>query len=149
MLLGVGQASNRSGDADGFVAEGGKAGDDVLLGVKVHVGAGGSGSALAIVEEVGCAGMVADEHEASAAEVACLGKHDGEGETYGHGRIDGVAALLEDCKPGVRCVMVNRDDHGMTLMRFRGSGLLRGEGESRCEHGACDEGSDGLDGGEH
>ena len=52
-LLGVGEAGDGSGDADGFVAGCGEALDDVLVLVEVHVGGGGGGGALAIVEEVG------------------------------------------------------------------------------------------------
>jgi hypothetical protein len=57
--------------------------------------------------------MVADEHEASAANVACGGIDDGQGEAYGYGCVDGVAALLEDFYPGVGGVVLDGDDHGV------------------------------------
>ncbi len=58
-----------------------------------------------------------DEHEAAAADVARLRQHDGQGEAHGHGRVDGVAARAEDFDPGVRGVVVDRDDY-----RVRGVG---------------------------
>src|SRR6202011_5035834 len=68
-LLGVDQAGDGAGDRDGFRAEGGEAGDYVLLGGKVQVGGGGRGRLLGVVEEVSQTGVQADEHEASAAQV--------------------------------------------------------------------------------
>jgi hypothetical protein len=55
--------------------------------------------------------FVADEHEASATEVAGEGVDDGESETYGYGCVDGVAALLEDGDAGVGRVVLDADDH--------------------------------------
>ncbi len=96
MLLRVGEAGDGAGDSAGLVADEGHAGDDVALGVEVHVAAGGGGGLFAVVEEVGFAVLVADEHEAAAADVAGRGIDDGEGEANGDGGVDGVAALLED-----------------------------------------------------
>ena len=43
---------------------------------------------------------------------AC-GEDDGEGEAYGYGCVDGVAAVLEDFDAGVGGVVVDADDHGV------------------------------------
>ena len=55
VLLRVGEAGDGAGDAGGFVADEGHAGDDVALGVEVHVAGGGGGGLFAVVEEVGLA----------------------------------------------------------------------------------------------
>ena len=94
VLLRVGEAGDGAGDSAGFVADERHAGDDVALRVEVHVAGGGGGGLFAVVEEVGLAVLVADEHEASSAEVAGEGIDDGEGEVDGDGCVDGVAALL-------------------------------------------------------
>ena len=86
--------------------------------VEVHVGGGGGGGLLAVVDEVGVAGVHADEHEAAAAEVAGLGKDDGEGEPDGDGRVDRIAAGLQDFDAGVGGVVVDADHHG--VLRGRG-----------------------------
>ena len=135
MLLRVGEAGDGAGDSAGFVADEGHAGDDVALGVEVHVAGGGGGGLLAVVEEVGLAVLVADEHEASSAEVAGEGVDDGEGEADGDGCVDGVAALLEDFDAGVGGVVLDGDDHGVLGAGglfgagCLGSGLARASGE--------------------
>ena len=53
VLLGVGEAGDGAGDSGGEVADEGYAGDDVALGVEVHVAGGGGGGLFAVVEEVG------------------------------------------------------------------------------------------------
>ena len=113
VFLGVDEAGDGAGDAGGLVADGGEVGDDVLLGVEVHVPGGGGGGFFAVVEEVGFAGGAADEHEAAAAEVAGGGVDDGEGEADGDGGVDGVAAGFEDGEAGVGGVVVDGDDHGV------------------------------------
>src|ERR1700679_987277 len=111
MFLGVGEARYGAGDAAGLVADEGHAGDDVALGVEVHVARGGGWGFFAVVEEVSFALVVADEHEASAADVACGGIDDGESEADGYGCVDGVAALLEDFDAGVGGVVLGGGDH--------------------------------------
>ena len=113
MFLRVGEAGDGAGNSAGFVADEGHAGDDVALGVEVHVAGGGGGGLFAVVEEVGFAVLVADEHEAAAADVAGCGIDDGEGEAYGYGCVDGVAALFEDFDAGVGGVVLDGDDHGV------------------------------------
>ena len=113
VFLRVGEAGDGAGDSAGLVADEGHAGDDVALGVEVHVAGGGGGGFFAVVEEVGLAGVVADEHEAAAADVSCGGVDDGEGEADGYGGVDGVAALLEDFDAGVGGVVLDGDDHGV------------------------------------
>ena len=113
VLLRVGEAGDGAGDSAGLVADERHAGDDVALGVEVHVAAGGGGGLFAVVEEVGFAVLVADEHEAAAADVAGCGVDDGEGEADGYGCVDGVAALFEDGDAGVGGVVLDGDDHGV------------------------------------
>ena len=113
MLLRVGDAGDGAGNSAGLVADERHAGDDVALRVEVHVAGGGGGGLLAVVEEVGFAVLVADEHEASSADVAGAGVDDGEGEVDGDGGVDGVAALLEDLDAGVGGVVLDGDDHGV------------------------------------
>ncbi len=103
----------------------GELGDDVALGVEVHVGAGCGGGLFAVVEEDRAAvleggvfsdaagGCGADEHEAAATDVAGGGVDDGEGKANGYGGVDGVAALVEDFYAGVGGVVVDGDDHGV------------------------------------
>ena len=125
VLLRVGDAGYGAGDSAGFVADEGHAGDDVALGVEVHVAGGGGGSLFAVVEEVGFAVFVADEHEAAAAEVSCEGIDDGEGEVHGYGGVDGVAALFEDFDAGVGGVVLDGDHHGVPgAGGFFGGGCL-------------------------
>ena len=77
---------------------------------------------------------VADEHEASAADVASLGIDDGEGEAYGYGCVDGVAALLEDGDAGVGGVVVDGDDHRVLgADGFVGLGGEGDGGERECD----------------
>ncbi len=141
VLLGVDETGDGAGDSAGLVADGGEAGDDIFIGVEVHVGGSGGGGLFAVVEEMGLALVVADEHEASATEIAGEGIDDSEGEAYGHGRVDGVAALLEDGYAGVGGVVVDGDDHGVGgaggFVGLSSGGEWR-EGERGCEQ----EGSD-------
>ncbi len=113
------------GTPAGLVAGGRHAGDDVAVGVEVHVAGGGGGSLLAVVEEVGAAVLVADEHEAASSEISGEGVGDGEGEVDRHGGVDGVAALLEDLEARVGGVVLDGDDHGV---RGAGGGALGEEG---------------------
>ena len=133
--VGEGEAGDGARDAGGEVALGGAAGGDVAGGVEVHVAGGGGGGFFAVVEEVWFAVMVADEHEAAAAEVAGLRVDDGEGEGHGDGGVDGVAALLEDLDAGVGGVVLDGDDHG----------VAGGDGEVGWKLGGCGEGGEESD----
>ncbi len=113
VLLRVGEAGDSAGNSAGLVADERHAGDDVALGVEVHVASGGGGSPFTVVEEVSFAVLVADEHEAAAADVSGKRVDDGEGEAYGYGCVDGVAALLEDGDAGVGGVVLDGDYHGV------------------------------------
>jgi hypothetical protein len=113
VFLRVGEAGDGAGNSAGLVADEGHAGDDVALGVEVHVAGSGGRSFFAVVEEVGFAAAVADEHEASATEVSSEGIDDGEGEVDGYGCVDGVAALFEDGDACVGGVVLDGDDHGV------------------------------------
>jgi hypothetical protein len=55
--------------------------------------------------------LVADEHEAAAADVSGCGIDDGEGEAYGYGGIYCVAALFQDGYSGAGGVVVDAYDH--------------------------------------
>ena len=57
--------------------------------------------------------LVADEHEAAAADVASRGIDDREGESYGDGCVDCVAAFFEDLDASVGGVVLDGDDHGV------------------------------------
>ncbi len=138
VFLGVDEAFDGAGDANGFIAESRKAGDYVALGVEVHVAGGGEGGALAEVEEVGFAMGGADHHEAAATEVPGAGPDDGESEAYGYGGVDGVAALLEDGEAGVGGFVMDGDYGGVA---FGGRG-----GERGAEEGRREERGDGLRG---
>ncbi len=113
MLLRVGEAGNGAGDAARLVADERHIRDYVSLGVEVHVACGSGGGLFAVVDEMGLAAVVADEHEATATDVACCGIDNGEGEADGRGCIDGVAALLQDSEACIGGVMVDGDDHGV------------------------------------
>ena len=123
----------------------------------VHVGAGGGGGLLAVVQEGGlavaegglshAAGTAgADEHEAATADIAGGREDDGEGETDGYGCVDGIAAGTEDFDAGVGGVVVDADDHGVVGAdgwdggQWRGLGLRArlGRGrESRHRYSHC------------
>ena len=90
---------------------------------------------------MGFAVVVADEHEAAAAEVSSCGVDDGEGKADGDGCVDGVAALLQDGKAGVGGVVVDGDDHGV-FGADRLVGLLR-EGGVGSEEGGNQSSGDG------
>ena len=124
VLLGVGESGDGAGDAGGEVANEGASGDDVAVGVEVHVARGCGGGLFAVVEEVGFAVVVADEHESATANVSGRGIDDGQGEAYGYGCVYGVATLFEDGEAGVGGVVVDGDDHGVF-----GAGGLVGCGE--------------------
>ena len=136
VLLRIGEAGDGAGDADGLVAEGRLPGDDIAVRVEIHVGGGSGRGLLAIVDEMGVAGVHADEHEASAADIAGLGEDDGEGETDGDGRVHRVAAGLEDFDAGVGGRVMDADHHRVLGERRRrtddGVGVGRGR---RCEAG--------------
>ena len=124
------------GDARGFGAYRGHSGDDVALRVQVHVRGGGSGSFLAVVEELRLAvGKLLrsgpDQHEAAAADIAGIGVNNGERKPHSDGRVDGVATLLQDLDAGVGSVGLDADDHGMRLAhRCDLAGALRGDAGS-------------------
>lgn len=113
MFLRVGQAGDGAGDSAGLVADERHAGDDVAFRVEVHVARGGCGGLFTVVEEVSFAAVVADEHEASAADVSGCRVDDGESKADGYGCVDCVAALLEDGYAGVGGVVLDGDDHGV------------------------------------
>jgi len=113
VFLCVGKTGNRAGDSTGFVADERHVRDYIALGVEVHVAGGGGGGLFAVVDEVGFAAVVADEHEAAAAYVSGCGVDDGEGKADGHGCVDRVTALLEDGEACVGGVVVDGDDHGV------------------------------------
>ncbi len=153
VLLRVHETGDRAGDSAGEVAAGGEAGDDVALGIEVHVGGGCGGGFFAVVEEVGLAGFGADEHEASAAEVSGTGEDDGEGKSDGYRGVNGVAALLEDGDAGVGGVVLAGDDHGVfgaggLLCHVGGLGRGRLGEDYRCgeQGGGTEYGGDGLPG---
>jgi hypothetical protein len=95
--------------------------------------------AAAGVDEVGVTGLHADEHEASAADVAGLGEDDGEREADRDGRVHGIAAGLQDLDAGVGGVVVDADHHRV----FGGGGRRADDGVgvghvgSRCCLGRC------------
>ena len=69
--------------------------------------------------------MVADEHEAAAADVSGCGIDDGKGETDGYGCVNGVAAGFEDFDAGIGGVVLDGDDHRVLgARRFFGGGCL-------------------------
>ena len=97
------------------VADDAGVGDDIALGVEVHVGGGGERRFLAVVDEDVFAGVLVDEHESAAADVAGKRVDDGEREADGDGSIDGVAAFLQDLNAGVGGEVMDGDDHGVRL----------------------------------
>ncbi len=113
VLLRVGEASDGAGDTAGLIADEGHVWNDIALGVEVHVAAGGCGGFFAVVEEVCFAVLVADEHKATAADIAREGVNDRESKADGHGCVDGVASLLEDLDAGVGGVVMDGDDYGV------------------------------------
>ena len=70
------------------------------------------------------------------------GIDDGEGEAYGYGCVDGVAALFEDFDAGVGGVVLDGDDHRvLSADRFFGRWLGSGLGCKCCgENGEFDRG---------
>ena len=139
MFLRVGEAGYRAGDSAGLVADQRHAGDDVALGVEVHVAAGCGWGFFAVVKKVGFAVAVADEHKSASADVAGRGIDDGKSEAYGYGCVDCVATLLEDFDAGVGGVVLDGDDHGVL-----GADGLFGDGSCLgCEGGGEESEFDG------
>src|SRR6185436_12114103 len=64
------EAGDGAGDADGFVADGREFRDDFALGIDVHVARGRERRPFAIIDRLGAAVRVADQHEAAAATAA-------------------------------------------------------------------------------
>ena len=151
ILLGEREAGDRSRDTDGFVSE--KAGvlDDVALRVEVHVGGCGGGSFFAVVEEVHCAVGHADEHEASAAQVAGFREDDGQCKAGGNGRVDGVAAGFHHVDARLRGQFVRAHDHRMLGVVGPQSGRIGSRAEpeqaagksTACGGSACEWGAFG------
>lgn len=144
MSLGVGEAGYGAGNSAGLVADERHAGNDVALGVEVHVAGGGGGCLLAVVEEVRLAMLIADEHEAASAEVAGEGVDDGKGEVYGDGCVDGVAALFKDGEAGVGGIVFDGDDHGVGGAGGFEIGLLGEEGGGWKEAGGAEKGGNRM-----
>ena len=119
MLLRIGEACNRAGDSAGFVTDERHSGNYVAFGVEVHVAAGGCWGFFAVVEKVGLAVFVADEHETAATDVSRCRVDDGQCEAHGYGSVDCVATLFQDCYTSVGGVVMDADDHGV----WRASGF--------------------------
>ena len=113
VLLRVGEAGDGAGDSAGLVADERHSGDDVAFCVEVHVAGGCGRSLFAVVEEVGFAMLVADEHEAAAADISGCGVHDRERKAHGYGSVYCVAALFQDGYAGIGGIVMNADDHGV------------------------------------
>ena len=159
--LRVDEAGDGAGNAGGAIADGRGVGDDVAGGVEVHVAGGGCGGFFAVVEEVGVEGTAAaavacvdaEEHEATAAEVASLRVSDGEGEGGGDGGVYGVAALAENGEAGVGGVVLDGDDHGVLGLDGEVGGIVvgrslgvqeRSDGEEEWRGDAGEDGQGGL-----
>ncbi len=111
--LRIHQAGDRARRGDGAVAENARVGNHVAACVEIHVLGGGQRSFFAVVEKDGFAGVVADEHEAAAAEVACGGMDHGESKTRGHRGVNGVAALLKNAKTRIGSQMMHAHHHAV------------------------------------
>ena len=163
------EAGDRARDPDGKSADGAGVGDDVAGGVEVHVGGRGERSLLAVVNENVFTGVLVDEHESSAAEVAGERVDHGESEADGDRGVDGVAAGLQNSNAGVSGEVMHGDDHGVrradrlvVLEQERGLGgvgcgilrRLRGlrgqrQGHSEEKSGESEEGADSFAMGSH
>ena len=106
------ETAGGAGDAGGAPAGERVAGGVAVL-VEIHVAGSGEGGAFAEVDEGGAAVGETDEHEAAAAEIAGAGVGDGEGKAHRCGRIDGVAAGLQNGHAGVGGVRFAGDHHGL------------------------------------
>ena len=117
LFFGVDEASDRAGDADGSVSDDARFfagfGEDVALGIEIHVFGGGGGRFFAEVDEVSFAVGVAQEQKSASAKVSGLGMDDGEREAGGDGGIDGVASRAQHLDSGARGELVNAGDDGM------------------------------------
>ncbi len=85
---------------------------------------GGEGSFLAVIDEGGLAGVIADQHESAAAQVAGGGMDDGQRKSGGDGGVDRVAALLQDLDTGIGREVMHADHHAVA----RADGLAFGVG---------------------
>ena len=80
----------------------------------VHVASGFSWRYFAVIKESGLAAGKADQHKSAATDVARGGFDDGERECYGDGRVDSVAASLQDLDSSLRAEFLISSDHTMT-----------------------------------
>ena len=132
-------AFDRAGHAHGAIAEQAHALDHLALVVEIHVFRCRERRPFAVVEEIGLAVHI-DRHETAAADIARLGIGYGERERDRRGRVDSVAALLEDLLGRVgaelirdrdgRCGKHNRLRRRRSL-RERGNGIETADGDGR------------------
>src|SRR6267154_3507476 len=111
---GKSEAGDRARYGDGFVTDNGGFFVELAVFADVHVARGFTWCNLTVIEEGGLAVREANQHEAAAAYIARSGLDDGEGERHGDGRIDCVAAALEDFNSRFRAKFFVGGNHAMT-----------------------------------
>ena len=133
-------AFDRAGHAHGAIADQAHALDHLALIVEIHGFCRRERRPFAVIEEIGLAVHV-ERHETAAADIAGLGIGDGERERDRRGRVDSVAAFLEDLLGRVGAELVrDRDgrcsEHGR-LRRRRSSSAKAGMASRAAEgHGS-------------
>ena len=119
LLHGIGHAGHGAGDAHGTAAGGAGAADhgEALLGLVVDHGPvvllGERGRGLTEVDELHVAVLVAQGHEAAAADTGGLGLSDGDSEGNRRRRVNRVATLLQDLEAGLGRPGGTSRDHGV------------------------------------
>ncbi len=140
VFLRVCQTGDCAGNAAGLCANRGHLRDHVPLGIEIHVRACGGRRLFAVVEEVRLtvrqlARRRTDQHESAAADVAGNRMNHRQGEADSHGCVDSVAAFAEDFHAGVRCIVMDADNHRVLRMnRTHWSGRRRGLRGNLCSH---------------
>src|SRR6185437_13431583 len=120
------EAKRRSRHADREIAARAASGDHRARGVEIHGLGRGERRLLAKIDEVVAPVGEMDEHEAAAAEIAAAWVDDGKRIADGDGRIDGVAALLQDFRPDLRGEPLRRYHHAVLRLDGRRRGGWRG-----------------------
>jgi hypothetical protein len=106
-------AHHGAGHADRLVAMDGKAGDDIAVGVQIHVGAGGRRRFFAEVDKGVLAVGEMDSGEAAAANIAAAGMHHRERIAHRHRGIDRVAARGQDFRARLGGVALGAHRHAI------------------------------------
>ncbi len=109
----------------------------IPVGADVHIAACLTRSRFAEIEEVRRAVRLANQHEAAAAQIARDGMRDGERKAHGDSGIDGISALLQNCKTDIGGNGFLRDHHAVLCPHRFGRTHRQGKNSGEQAHESC------------